>query len=98
MERYITQDKGIIDAVKLYRAATVLERDVKEEKDNTRNKILHYMETCNVTTMEAGRSLVKITRYSTSKLDVAQLKKDFPEIAAQYSTVTESVRLTILDA
>lgn len=98
MARFVTQDKAVVETVKTYRAATVVERDAKEAKDDAKTRILEYMDKCGVEVMEAGRSLVTVTRYTSAKFNITQFKKDYPELVKEYLVETDAIRLTIRDA
>ena len=98
MSRFVTQDLRVIDAVKSYRAADAMERYSKEEKDSARQIIIPYMSEQGVEKMEAEKSLVSVSRYSTVRINTTKLKKEHPDIAKEYSEEVEVVRITVRDA
>lgn len=98
MSRFITQDKNIIDAVKKFRAGKSLIRECEDYVKDAQSEIVIYMDHEGVEVMQAGNSLVQITRYESVRLDTTRLRRDYPELVSKYALPTESLRVTVKDA
>ena len=98
MARFITQDKQILEAVESYRTARGMASECEEVKTESQKKIVAYMNDEGVEVMQAGNSLVKLTRYEQLRVDVTALRKAEPELVRKYTVSEERLRMTINDA
>lgn len=98
MARFVTQDVSILQAVQSYRDARGMASECEELKAEAQRKIVGYMNNEGVEVMQAGNSLVKLTRYEQLRVDVTALRKAEPELVKKYTVAEERLRMTINDA
>ena len=71
-------------------------KDLKEEREQAKQQVLHHMG--NAKYGRAGSLQVTFSRYTTSRLDSKRLKKERPEVAAEYTNETETGRLSVKES
>ncbi|MCL2387824.1 MAG: hypothetical protein FWC89_09800 [Defluviitaleaceae bacterium] len=81
----------IHDLKKLKLDLSELEKEIKDIEDTIKKE----MTTRNVSELIVDVFKIRWKPFTTTRIDTTALKEELPEIAARYSKVTESHRLTI---
>lgn len=78
-----------------YRELQVLIKQLEDEAEAIKAAITAEMEAQSADTLQVDIFTIRFTAYQSSRIDVAALKKELPDIAARFTKTTEAQRFQI---
>ena len=86
----LSESEGLLNEYKDY---SDWEKEAKEQKEAVKQRIIRHLGQCR--TGESGNYRVSFSRHERASFDVKRFRRDYPQLADEYTTWTESSRLSV---